>query len=63
MKIPNWVLRCDGEYFGGFAAGGDIQCVARSEYAMTFISFGTAQQFAHELEELTGERWEVASAG
>lgn len=59
-----WVIKnSEGdEYFSGFGAGGQIITVARAEYAMTFMAFATAQQFAHEVGEITGERWEVRQA-
>lgn len=59
--FPIWVIKNSEEYFSGFAPGGEISTVVKAEYAMTFMSFGTAQQYAHELGEITGERWEVTA--
>jgi hypothetical protein len=59
--LPIWLIKNSEEYFSGFAPGGQISTVARAEYALTFMSFGTAQQYAHELCEITGERWEVTA--
>ena len=60
--LPIWVIKTSEEYFSGFAPGGEISTVVKAEYALTFMSFGTAQQYAHELDEITGERGEVRKA-
>ena len=57
-----WLIKNSEEYFSGFAPGGLISTVEKAEFAMTFMNFGTAQQYAHELGEITGERWEVRKA-
>lgn len=59
--LPIWVIKNSDGYFSGFAAGGEISTVVKTNYAMTFLSFGTAQKYARVLEEITGNRWEVCT--